>query len=44
MAINPGMALYDWFQKGGRQGSVRFVKAVGRRCTKAVAMSTPVPK
>lgn len=28
----------------GRHGSVRDSKAVGSRCTKAVAMSTPVPK
>jgi hypothetical protein len=32
------------FQKGGRHGSVREEKAVGRRCTKAVAIRTPVPK
>jgi hypothetical protein len=31
-------------KKGGRHGSVREVKAVGRRWTNAVAIKTPVPK
>lgn len=32
------------FQNDGRHGSVRDIYAVGNRCTKAVAMRTPVPK
>jgi hypothetical protein len=42
--MNPAMAGYVSCQNGGRHGSVKLVYAVGRRCTKAVAMSTPVPK
>lgn len=42
--MRPGIAEYPSFQKRGRHGSVRDSNAVGRRCTKAVAMSTPVPK
>jgi hypothetical protein len=44
IAMKPGIAGYPSFQKGGRHGSVRDSKAVGRRCTKAVAIRTPVPK
>jgi hypothetical protein len=44
IAIKPGMAGYPLFQNDGRHGSVREVYAVGKRCTKAVAMRTPVPK
>lgn len=44
MAMSPAMAVYPWFQNEGRQDSVRETKAVGRRCTNAVAMRTPVPK
>lgn len=44
MAIRPGIAGYRWFQKDGRHGSVNDMYAVGNRCTKAVAMRTPVPK
>jgi len=44
MAIRPGIAVYLSLQNGGRHGSVKEVKAVGRRWQKAVAMRTPVPK
>ena|SRR5947207_2326372 len=44
MAMKPGIAGYDVFQNGGKHGSVRAMYAVGKRWTKAVAMSTPVPK
>jgi hypothetical protein len=40
----PAIAGYVSFQNGGRHGSVRERKAVGRRCTNAVAIKTPVPK
>lgn len=43
-AMAPGIAVYLSVQKSGRHGFPRRVKAVGSRCTKAVAMSTPVPK
>jgi hypothetical protein len=42
--MNPAIAGYVLFQNGGRHGSVRLTKAVGRRCTNAVAIKTPVPK
>jgi len=38
------MARNRSLQKGGRHGSVKETKAVGRRWQNAVAMSTPVPK
>ena len=44
IAMNPLIAGYTFVQNGGRQSSVKFRYAVGRRCTNAVAMSTPVPK
>jgi len=42
--MKPAMAGYPWFQKDGRHGSVKELKAVGKRWTKAVAIRTPVPK
>src|SRR2546421_1457764 len=44
IAIRPGIAGYTLFQNLGRHGSVIDTKAVGRRCTNAVARRTPVPK
>jgi len=44
MATNPAIGGYVSFQNGGRHGSVRLTYAVGRRCTNAVAIKTPVPK
>jgi hypothetical protein len=44
MAISPAMGGYCSFQNGGRHGSVSETYAVGKRCTNAVAISTPVPK
>jgi hypothetical protein len=38
------MARYVLLQNRGRHGSVNDTNAVGRRWTKAVAISTPVPK
>lgn len=38
------MARYEWLQNRGRHGSVRETNAVGKRCTNAVAIKTPVPK
>ena len=43
-AIAPAIAGYVSCQKEGKHGSVREMNAVGNKCTKAVAMSTPVPK
>lgn len=43
-AMAPGIAVYFSVQKSGRHEFPSRVKAVGNRCTKAVAMSTPVPK
>jgi hypothetical protein len=44
IAMSPAMAGYPLVQNDGRHGAVREMNAVGRRWTKAVAMSTPVPK
>ncbi len=44
IAISPGVCGYVCVQKSGRHGSVIDRNAVGRRCMKAVARSTPVPK
>jgi len=44
IAIKPGIARKRSLQNGGRHGSVKETKAVGRRWQNAVAMSTPVPK
>ena len=43
-AMAPGIAVYVSVQNSGRHESPSRVKAVGSRWTKAVAMSTPVPK
>jgi hypothetical protein len=43
-AMAPASAGYVLLKNSGRHGFVRFTKAVGNKCTKAVAMRTPVPK
>lgn len=43
-AIAPASAGYVSLKNAGRHGLVKLTKAVGNRCTKAVAMRTPVPK
>ena len=40
-AMAPAIAGYRLFQKTGRHGSVKDRKAVGSRCTNAVASRTP---
>lgn len=42
--MTPGRAGYFSVKRSGRHGSLSDAKAVGSRWTKAVAMSTPVPK
>jgi hypothetical protein len=42
--IAPAKAGYCSLKNLGRHGSVRETKAVGNKCTNAVAISTPVPK
>jgi len=42
--MTPGIAGYWVVNRSGRHGFCRFPKATGSKCTKAVAMSTPVPK
>jgi len=44
MAITPAKDSYPSLKNHGRHGSVSDINATGRRCTKAVATNTPVPK
>lgn len=44
MATKPASGLYPSLKTYGKQGSVKDMKAVGSRWTKAVAINTPVPK
>lgn len=44
IASAPAIAGYCSFQKAGKHGSVNEMNAVGNKCTKAVAIKTPVPK
>jgi hypothetical protein len=44
IAIRPAIGVYFLLKKSGRHGFVKDMKAMGRRCMKEVARSTPVPR